>query len=244
MHDQVQRQPLAIDLHRSRIDQEWHVVVDDLDDRVARRPAVLAGNRVDHADLRLVRFAPLGELPVRQQRAVQVLDVARRDVLRVDPLEVARRERQQARSARRARRAARSMPPRRTGGRPCPLPGNSSCACLRFLSRAVRLVSGGTRCSGKYARPARRAIACARVSDRPIIGAYLPLSLAAPVSIPAFAPAPGVRRRRNDGFEPDARARDRDRAGAASTSTANRRGSTNGRRSSTPAFRSRRRSSG
>jgi len=45
---------------------------------------VLAGDRVDHADLRLARFAPLRELPVRQQGSVQVLDVARRDVFRID----------------------------------------------------------------------------------------------------------------------------------------------------------------
>ena len=96
MHDQVQRQALPVDLHRRRIDEEGHVVVDDLDHRVARRPAMLAGGRVQHADLRLVRLAALGELPVRQQRAIEVLDVTRRDVLRIDPLEVARRESQEA----------------------------------------------------------------------------------------------------------------------------------------------------
>ena len=34
MDDQVQSEPVAVDLHRDRIDEERHVVVDDLDDRV------------------------------------------------------------------------------------------------------------------------------------------------------------------------------------------------------------------
>ena len=41
MDDEMQREAVAVDLHRHRIDEERHVVVDDLDDRVRRLPAVL-----------------------------------------------------------------------------------------------------------------------------------------------------------------------------------------------------------
>jgi hypothetical protein len=40
MDDEMQRQTVPIDLHRHRVDEERHVVVDDLDDRVRRLPAV------------------------------------------------------------------------------------------------------------------------------------------------------------------------------------------------------------
>jgi len=42
VQDEVQPQALAVDLHDHRVDQEGHVVVDDLDDGMARLPAVLA----------------------------------------------------------------------------------------------------------------------------------------------------------------------------------------------------------
>ena len=49
MHDQVQRQPVPVDLHRHRIDQERHVVIDDLDDRVRRLPAMFLDRRIEYA---------------------------------------------------------------------------------------------------------------------------------------------------------------------------------------------------
>ncbi len=55
MNDQVQGQPLPIDFDRRRIDQERHVVIDHLDDRVARaEPDVFLG-RVEHSELRVAR---------------------------------------------------------------------------------------------------------------------------------------------------------------------------------------------
>ena len=51
----MQREAVAVDLHRHRIDQERHVVVDDLDDRVRRLPAVLLDRRVEHAHARPAR---------------------------------------------------------------------------------------------------------------------------------------------------------------------------------------------
>ncbi len=64
MDDEVQRQAVAIELHRRRIDEERHVVVDDLDDRVPGLPAVLAEGRVEHAHMRAPRLAPAREIPV------------------------------------------------------------------------------------------------------------------------------------------------------------------------------------
>ncbi len=142
MHDQVQRQALAVDLHRGRVDQEGHVVVDDLDDRVPGRPTMLARDRVDHADLRLARFAPLRELPVRQQGAVQILDVARRDVFRIDAVEVARRERQQARLLGMLDALLDQCRHRGQAHGLVRFRGNRH-VCLRFFSRAGRLVSAG-----------------------------------------------------------------------------------------------------
>ena len=56
--DQVQRQVVAVDFHRHRIDQERHVVVDDLDDRVRRLPAVILDRRIEDAHAGMARFAP------------------------------------------------------------------------------------------------------------------------------------------------------------------------------------------
>ena len=63
---------LAPQLHRHRVDDERHVVGDDLDHRVRRLPAVLLEVRVVDVDLRLTRRAPLGQVPLRDRGAVQV----------------------------------------------------------------------------------------------------------------------------------------------------------------------------
>jgi hypothetical protein len=74
MHDQVHRQALPIDLHRDRVDQERHVVVDDLDHRVRRLPAMLVQPRVVDAQLGRAAGEAAREVPVRQRCAVQVGD--------------------------------------------------------------------------------------------------------------------------------------------------------------------------
>ena len=88
MHQQMQGQALPVDLQRGGVHQERHVVVDDLDRRVARAPAVLARRRTEDADLGAARLAHLAELQVRQQRAQQVLGCALGEVLRVQALEI------------------------------------------------------------------------------------------------------------------------------------------------------------
>ena len=82
VHDQVQRQALAVDLQGGGVHQERHVVVDDLDHGVARAPAVLAGVGLKMRTLGRARLAHLAQLQVRQQRAQQVLGRALGQVLR------------------------------------------------------------------------------------------------------------------------------------------------------------------
>src|SRR5690242_1043026 len=92
MDDEMERQAVAVDLHRHRIDQERHVVVDDLDDRMGRLPAVLFEAGIEDPDPRLARLALAGEVPVRQGRAVEIGRLALGEVLGIDVLEVAEDE--------------------------------------------------------------------------------------------------------------------------------------------------------
>ncbi len=93
MDDQVDAVPRAAQLHRHRVDDERHVVGDDLDQRVRRLPAVLLEVRVVDAHLGLARSPLLGEVPVRDRRPVQVERVAIRQILGRDPLVVLADER-------------------------------------------------------------------------------------------------------------------------------------------------------
>ena len=103
-------------LHRDRVDEERHVVGDDLDDGVRRLPAVLLDvGRVD-VHLRLAGPPDAAEVPVRERGAVQVElapvdQVVGRDVrvVRADePLEVVRLRRRRRCSWTRATVASRS----------------------------------------------------------------------------------------------------------------------------------------
>ena len=60
------------ELHAHRVDEERHVVADDLDRGVRRLPAVLLERRVVHAHTRLAALAVAPERPVRQRGAVEV----------------------------------------------------------------------------------------------------------------------------------------------------------------------------
>ena len=88
--DEVQPAALPDQLHRHGVEQERHVVDDDLDDRVGRRPAVVVeGRRVDPGLGRAGRPA-LGQVEVGQGGAGQVDRVAPDEVLGRDPLPVGR----------------------------------------------------------------------------------------------------------------------------------------------------------
>ncbi len=73
---------LAGELHRQRVDEEGHVVGDDLDDRVAAgRPAVLGGGGGEHPHLRRTLRTTAGQPVVGGERAVEVDVGAVGDVL-------------------------------------------------------------------------------------------------------------------------------------------------------------------
>jgi hypothetical protein len=82
---EVDDQPVPVQLHRHRVDQERHVVGDDLDDRVDRPPAVLLEARTVDMDLGGARLAPLGGAQVGHDGAVQVVRLAFHQVLRRHP---------------------------------------------------------------------------------------------------------------------------------------------------------------
>ena len=89
MDDEVARVPAAVHHHPHRVDQERHVVGDDLDDGVGRLPAVLLDLRVVDPDLRRAGGAPPGKVQVRRRRAVEVGRTAFREVVGRDPRVVA-----------------------------------------------------------------------------------------------------------------------------------------------------------
>jgi hypothetical protein len=91
--DQVDAEAAPVQLHRHRIDQERHVVGDDLHRRVRRLPAVLLELRVVDAQLRLAGRARACEVEVGQRSAVEVDRGALGQVLGGHPAVVLPRER-------------------------------------------------------------------------------------------------------------------------------------------------------
>ena len=89
MDDEVQREAVAIDFHRHRVDEERHVVVDDLDDGVRRLPAVLLDRRIEHAHAGVARLALPREAPVRKRGTVEIGGRPLGEVLRIDLPEIA-----------------------------------------------------------------------------------------------------------------------------------------------------------
>ena len=70
MDHEMHGQPGPIEFSGHGIDEERHVVVDDLDDRVRRLPAMLVEARIDDAYLRRAGRTLASELPERHRRAV------------------------------------------------------------------------------------------------------------------------------------------------------------------------------
>ena len=75
------RVPASVQDHPYRVDQERHVVGDDLDDGMGRLPAVLLDLRVVDPDLRRARRAPPGEVEVCRRGAVEIAHLALREVV-------------------------------------------------------------------------------------------------------------------------------------------------------------------
>jgi len=71
----------AFDLGPYRIDQERHVVVDDIDDGVRRYPALLSDAGIEGADFGRAGRVLFGELPQPHRRAVKRFGRAREHVL-------------------------------------------------------------------------------------------------------------------------------------------------------------------
>jgi hypothetical protein len=78
---QVDDQAVAVQLHGHRVDQERHVVGDDLHDRVPRAPAVLLEAGAVDPDLGLAGLAIVGKAPVGQHGPVEVVRVQLEQVL-------------------------------------------------------------------------------------------------------------------------------------------------------------------
>jgi hypothetical protein len=72
MNEDVDRVAAAGECHGHRVDEEGHVVGDDLDDAVRRHPAVLFERRRVGVDLHLAGAPSLQEVPVGERRAVEV----------------------------------------------------------------------------------------------------------------------------------------------------------------------------
>ena len=73
---EMARVPAPVQDHAHRVDQEGHVVGDDLDDGMGRLPAVLLDPRVVDPDLRRARRTPPGEVEVRRRGAVEIARLA------------------------------------------------------------------------------------------------------------------------------------------------------------------------
>ena len=86
--DQVDPVSEPHQLHRHRVDDERHVVRDDLDQRVRRLPSMLLEVRVVHAHLGLTRSPLLRQVPMRDGRPIEVERVAIRQILGGNPLVV------------------------------------------------------------------------------------------------------------------------------------------------------------
>ena len=89
----MQREALAIDLHRGRVDQEGHVVAHDLHYGVRALPAVRVEARVDYPQLGCVAGEAPAEVEVRGRRARQVGRVAVAELERIRAAVVKARER-------------------------------------------------------------------------------------------------------------------------------------------------------
>ena len=72
MDDEVDAEPVPVQLHADAVDQERHVVVDDLDDRMRRLPAMLLQARVVGAELGRPGPALLPEAEEGQGSTVEV----------------------------------------------------------------------------------------------------------------------------------------------------------------------------
>ena len=97
VHDELHREAVALELDGDGVDDERHVVGDDLDDRVRRLPTVGTRGRIAQPHGRDTGLALRGQAPVRLSGSGQVFDPQRLEVVErgfgvaVDELRDARR---------------------------------------------------------------------------------------------------------------------------------------------------------
>ncbi len=84
MDDEMLREPVPVHFHRHRVDEERHVVVDDLDDRMRRLPAAFLKRRIECPHPRVACLALAREVPVRECSAVEIGQLPLGEILRVD----------------------------------------------------------------------------------------------------------------------------------------------------------------
>src|SRR5438477_12488135 len=84
MDNEMERKPVAVHFHRNRIDEKRHIVVDDLNDRMRRLPAVLLDRRIEYAHTRMSPLSFAREVPVRQRGTVQIRRLSFEEILWID----------------------------------------------------------------------------------------------------------------------------------------------------------------
>ena len=83
MNYQVQGETLPFDLHDGAVHQKGHVVVNDLNNRVTRTPAVVHHRRAENPDFGFAWHPLRTKLPVRQYRTPQIFSAALGQIVRV-----------------------------------------------------------------------------------------------------------------------------------------------------------------
>ncbi len=86
-------EPQTVDSHHHRIDQKWHVVVDDFDHRVIGMPSMLLKIWVVYPQTLPTRHELLRCLPVCHGATVQIGEIAALNVLGVGEFVVVTQER-------------------------------------------------------------------------------------------------------------------------------------------------------
>ncbi len=87
MHGAVHQQLRLGDRDADRVDQKRHVIGDDVDNGVARIPAVVFMRGIEHAHSRNTRLAHAHELQQAHQQRNPVLDRSRGKIIGTDPAE-------------------------------------------------------------------------------------------------------------------------------------------------------------
>ena len=84
VNDEVQSQTLAVDLHRHRVHQKRHVVIDDFDSRMRGLPSVFLALRIVNAQLGDAGFEFTQKIQVRKRSTAEIGNFPFREVFRIN----------------------------------------------------------------------------------------------------------------------------------------------------------------